>query len=92
MPDALPATQLAIAVDGLGKLRRLTNRLRLIGGKAFAQGLEGMFEVALSSDGVDDGYHVRIINRRAQRHLRSFVTDRNDRAHIPEQPRSRILL
>jgi drug/metabolite transporter (DMT)-like permease len=63
-PRRCPA---AIAIERAGKLRRPSNRLRLIGGKAVAQGLQGVFEVALSGDRVDDGNHKRIISRHCGR-------------------------
>jgi hypothetical protein len=92
VPNAFAAAERAVAVDGLRKLHRRANRLRLVGGKPFAQGLEGMFEVALRGDGMDDGNHARIINRHTPANLSSFVTVGKRRRWTQKRPRCRILL
>jgi hypothetical protein len=87
VPDAFAAAERAVAINGLRKLRRRTNRFRLIGGKPFAQGLEGVLEVALRSDGMDDGNHACIINRHTPANSRSFVTAGKDRRQTHERLR-----
>ena len=41
--------------------------LGLLGGETFTQRLQGMFEVALCGDGMDNGNHTAIINDRRTR-------------------------
>jgi len=59
--NPLAATQGLVAVGVPGIVGRLTDEGRFPGGKAISKGQEGLFEVALGGDGVDDGNHGAII-------------------------------
>ena len=61
VPHAFAATELEIAINRLRELSGKANLLLLNVGEALAQGLQGMFEVALSGDRMDNGYHGVII-------------------------------